>query len=195
MQVERPYIKILVASDSPGNPYRPGDQEKLDNSGLYCETVVRTKKKLLVPNALADEAWKDNPDVKLSMISYLGFPILWPDGSAFGTICVLDSKENRYSPDTEQLMTNFKELIESHIEVITMNQVLGDRNARLTDYLAEIQAFRGMVSICSCCKSIRDEKDNWKPIEELLITHPDAEFTHGLCPSCVQKFWSDTGSS
>jgi light-regulated signal transduction histidine kinase (bacteriophytochrome) len=35
-----------------------------------------------------------NPDIKLGMVSYLGFPINFPDNQPFGTLCVLDNKEN-----------------------------------------------------------------------------------------------------
>ncbi len=73
-------IEVLVASRGEGNPYRPGDREHFAGPGLYCETVIKSGKKLLVPDALADENWKKNPDVKLNMISCLGFPIFLPDG-------------------------------------------------------------------------------------------------------------------
>jgi len=37
---------------------------------------------------LRDENWKNNPDIKLNMVSYLGVPILFPDGNPFRTIPV-----------------------------------------------------------------------------------------------------------
>ncbi len=87
MRISDNDIEVCLSSDSPNNPYHPGDRELLYGSGLYCERVIITKDKLLIPDALSDEHWKDNPDVKLNMISYLGFPILLPDKSPFGTIC------------------------------------------------------------------------------------------------------------
>ena len=69
-------IEVFVSSRSDGNPYRSGDHEHFLGSGLYCETVISTNDKLLNPNALADEKWKNNPDIKHNMISYLGYPIL-----------------------------------------------------------------------------------------------------------------------
>ena len=62
-------IEVFVSSKSEGNPYHPGDREHLWGSGLCCETVLKTQNKLLVPNALADAIWENNPDVKLKMIS------------------------------------------------------------------------------------------------------------------------------
>ena len=113
MKVDHPYIKVFSASASKSNPYKVGQKELL--AGLYCEEVIKRKEKLLVPNALKDKKWHKNPDIKLGMISYLGFPILWPDGEVFGTICVLDSKENRYEKRFEDLILRFKELAESQL--------------------------------------------------------------------------------
>jgi GAF domain-containing protein len=191
MRFTDPKIEVFVSSNSEGNPYHPGDKETLFGSGLYCETVIKTKNKLHIPDALADAKWKNNPDVKLNMISYLGFPIQWPHNEPFGTICVLDNKPNEYSKTTEKLMMQFRGLIESHLEIIYINKILGDKNKRLTDYLMELQALRGLVSICGNCKSIRDDKNNWRPIEEYLIQHPVADFSHGICPKCMKKHYPE----
>ena len=100
MRMEKEYISVFLESNTKDNPYKKGEKAEL-LSGLYCETVVGNKACLLVPNALVDPLWKENPDTHLNMISYLGLPIIWPDGEVFGTICVLDNKENHYN--TEQI--------------------------------------------------------------------------------------------
>src|SRR5437762_9883442 len=93
MRVEPPNIKVFVSSETKGNPYEKNEVACLD-TGLYCETVMKTRQPLLVSDALRDAEWQSNPDIKLGMISYLGVPIVWPDGEVFGTICVLDKKPN-----------------------------------------------------------------------------------------------------
>lgn len=191
MKVRDADIEVLVTSQSKGNPYHPGDRERLQESGLYCETVIRTQDKLFVPDALADDKWKNNPDIKLNMISYLGFPLLLPNKQPFGTICVLDSKRTEYSAAFENLMFNLKKLIETQLEMIYVNAVLGDKSKRLTDYLMELQALRGIVPICANCKSIRDKENQWHPIEHYLVKHPQADFSHGICPECVKKLYPD----
>lgn len=191
MRLADPDIEVFISSKSEDNPYHSGDKEHFENSGLYCETVIKSKSKLLVPDALADEHWKNNPDVKLNMISYLGFPIWTPMKKPFGTICLLDSKRNEYSSGIEQLMLKFRDMIESHLELIYFNQVLGDKNRRLSDYLLEIQALRGLISICSNCQSIKNNEDEWHPVESYLIKHPEADFSHGICPECMEKLYPD----
>jgi len=191
MRTRESAIEVFISSKSEGNPYRAGESEHLNESGLYCETVIKSGERLLVPDALSDERWKNNPDVKRNMISYLGFPIFLPDKKPFGTVCVLDNKRNEYSKVLEQLIVKLKEIIESHLEMIYVNQTLGDKNKRLTDYLMEIQAFRGTVPICSCCKAIKDQQGEWHPIEHYLIKHPEADFSHGICPICIKKLYPD----
>ncbi len=115
MHVRGDDIEVFVSSQSQGNPYKVGDKEKLLDSGLYCERVIATQEKLLVPNALKSDEWKNNPDIHLNMISYLGFPVRLPGGRPFGTICLLDDRENAYGPDVIELMQRMRDLIESHL--------------------------------------------------------------------------------
>ena len=191
MRFEEPYIEVCVASDNTGNPYHIGEKERLDGSGLYCERVIKTQEKLAVLDALSDEVWKDNPDIKRNMISYLGYPLMWPDQKVFGTICVLDSKSDKFTKTADSLIQKFSALIESNLETIYMNQKLGDQNKRLTDYLMELQALRGLVHICANCKSIKDEHDNWLPVEHYLVQHPEVSFSHGLCPKCLHMLYPE----
>ena len=126
-------IHVFVSSSTAGNPYHPGDSEHFWGSGLYCETVVTKNHELLVPNALFDEAWRNNPDLKLNMISYLGYPIRWPDGKPFGTICVLDCKTNSYSEKYKRLVTQFRDIIEIHLEIIYTEAKRREELERLVD--------------------------------------------------------------
>jgi PAS domain S-box-containing protein len=131
MRVEPPYIKVFVSSESKGNPYEPDELAPL-NTGLYCETVMKTRQPLLVPDALGDEAWKSNPDIKLGMISYLGVPVSWPDGEIFGTICILDSKRNEYSELYLKLLMQWREVLQSDLRwLTTLHRGLEEREAKI----------------------------------------------------------------
>ena len=117
MRMEEKYISVFLESNTKDNPYKKGEKAEL-LSGLYCETVVGNKACLIVPNALIDPLWKENPDTHLNMISYLGFPIIWPDGEVFGTICVLDNKENHYSIQHIKLVELLRDSIEKDLQLI-----------------------------------------------------------------------------
>jgi signal transduction histidine kinase len=135
MKVEPPNIKVFVSSESNGNPYEVDELAPL-NTGLYCETVMKTRQSLLVPDALRDEEWKSNPDIKLGMISYLGFPVTWPDGQIFGTICVLDKKENSYSDLYRKFLLQCRDVLQADLRALAR---LSGELARSEAYLEEAQ--------------------------------------------------------
>jgi PAS domain S-box-containing protein len=131
MRVDPPNIKVLVSSESEGNPYEADEVASLD-TGLYCETVMNTRRPLLVADALRDEVWKSNPDIKLGMISYLGVPIAWPDGEIFGTICVLDNKKNEYSKLYLKLLQQWRDVLQDNLRLLaTAHRELGQRETKI----------------------------------------------------------------
>jgi hypothetical protein len=81
------------------------------------------------------------------------------------------------------------------IENARLYQIACDRADRLEKAHHEIHQLRGILSICSSCKKIRDEKGNWQQLEVYISDHSDADFSHGLCPVCAAKFmksWAET---
>ncbi|WP_047047814.1 EAL domain-containing protein [Vibrio mexicanus] len=144
MRIHPKDIEVVSSSLVMPNPYTPGDKESL-GQGLYCETVIDTQSPLLIPNAVKDTYWCNNPDIKLGMISYCGVAINWPNGDAFGTICVLDSKENHYTDTYQRLITSFRDSIESQLtslyqqaELNNLNRELKNRVTTRTQDLVEL---------------------------------------------------------
>ena len=131
MRIEPPNIKVFVSSETQGNPYEQDEVACLD-TGLYCETVMKTRQPLLVPDALGDEQWQANPDIKLGMISYLGVPIVWPDGEVFGTICVLDKNPNEYSELYRKLLQQWRDVLQADLRSLaTLHRELEAREAKI----------------------------------------------------------------
>jgi len=178
-------IEVLRASRSPGNPFEGAERTLLDQEyGLYCETVLRERRRLLVPDARVDSRWEKNPDTEMNMISYLGVPLLFPSGEPFGTICVLDSKENTYDDLVEGCLAQFRALVESHLALLVRNQ-------ELTKALGEIKTLRGFIPICVFCKGIRSEEGYWERLESYLRVHTEADFTHTFCDRCSEKHYPE----
>jgi hypothetical protein len=73
-------------------------------------------------------------------------------------------------------------------EALELNQ---QRTAELEALLAEVRTLRGLLPICSHCKSVRDDEGLWTQIERYVSAHSDASFTHSLCPDCVRKLYPD----
>lgn len=146
MRLNEKSIEVFLRSQTEGNPYEKGEQAKLMH-GFYCETVIGTQEKLLVPDATKDVIWNvNNPDVDINMISYLGFPINWPDGEVFGTICILDNKENHYSNELSSLLQQIKQHLESDLQILLLNMNLGEKNTQLEQLNNTKSRFLSLIS-------------------------------------------------
>lgn len=53
----------------------------------------------------------------------------------------------------------------------------------------------GMLSMCSNCKSIRDEDGQWYQIENFFFEFMGLRVTHGLCQSCIKALYPDFADS
>lgn len=62
---------------------------------------------------------------------------------------------------------------------------------RVTDQLAHslkhVKILRGLLPICAWCRRIRDDRGYWSQVEEYVRANTEAEFTHGICPQCLEK--------
>ncbi len=72
------------------------------------------------------------------------------------------------------------------IRVLGLQQKLADRVAELQDALFNNKQLRGLLPICSYCKRIRDDNQYWQQVEGYIADHSDAQFSHGICPSCYE---------
>ncbi|HEX4505054.1 MAG TPA: ATP-binding protein [Alphaproteobacteria bacterium] len=162
MRIRGDSLEVMISSRTDGNPYHPGESECYAGSGLYCETVIKTRAQLVVPNALLDEDWKDNPDVPRSMISYLGLPILWPDKTPFGTICILDKAGNDHQDVYRRLIQQFRDILEHHLQLLyadserqrafALQQERQETALRLSE--ERLQALRGELGRASRLSSL-----------------------------------------
>jgi len=181
MRFSDPSIDVFVASIGTSNPYSPGETQVLNNSGLYCETVIKTQEALFICDALSDERWQASPTFNREMISYLGYPVLLPNGDIYGTLCVLDRVSKGHSESVRHLLQHFCTLMESHLELLCVNHALAEKNREINRSLTERRELRGFITMCANCKSIKDAQGNWQDIESF---HPEANFSHGICPTC-----------
>lgn len=63
--------------------------------------------------------------------------------------------------------------------------------AELREALAQVKSLRGLLPICANCKKVRNDDGYWQQIEYYLAEHSDAEFSHGLCPECVDTLYPE----
>ena len=87
--------------------------------------------------------------------------------------------------------TKIKNIVQSELGLIYMNQILGEENKTLTDYLAEIKALRGIIPICARCQKVRDDEGYWTKVETYIEERSEAQFSHGLCENCSDELYGD----
>ncbi len=59
----------------------------------------------------------------------------------------------------------------------------------LQDALAKVKTLTGLLPICSSCKKIRDDEGHWNHIENYISARSEADFSHGICPSCAAMLY------
>ncbi|MFO8090519.1 MAG: GAF domain-containing protein [Desulfatiglandaceae bacterium] len=181
-KLEEPNIEVFKVSKNIDNPLHEGLQVEL--ASHYCEEVINKRDRVIVRDARESKRWANAPEIRHSLISYMGYPLLLPNGNIFGTICIHDSKANAYSEDIDELIKSFRKIVESHF-------LLATQATELKNKINEIQLLKGIIPICSYCKNLRNDEGYWVKIEEFLRTHPDTDFSHSLCPECAKKYYPE----
>ena len=55
--------------------------------------------------------------------------------------------------------------------------------------ISEVKTLSGLLPICSHCKKIRDDAGYWQGVEHYIAARSDTQFSHGICPDCMRKFY------
>jgi CHASE3 domain sensor protein len=57
--------------------------------------------------------------------------------------------------------------------------------------LAEVKTLSGLIPICGWCRNVRAYTGYWQSVEQYVRAHTGATFSHGMCPTCAEKWKSD----
>ena len=53
---------------------------------------------------------------------------------------------------------------------------------------SEARHLTALLPLCPECHRIRTQDDTWMQVELYLMKTSDAQFSHGICPECFEKF-------
>ena len=59
---------------------------------------------------------------------------------------------------------------------------------RILGLRKEIEQLEVLLPICSYCKRIRNDKEEWEPLETYIERHFETLLSHGICPDCYTKY-------
>jgi len=79
------------------------------------------------------------------------------------------------------------------VQDITQRKRIEEERERLIRELQQaieqVKTLSGIVPICAHCKRIRDDRGYWEHVEAYVSEHTEAEFSHGICPQCLERFY------
>jgi sigma-B regulation protein RsbU (phosphoserine phosphatase) len=75
--------------------------------------------------------------------------------------------------------------------VIQLEKTLRQKNTELSEALAQVKQLKGLLPICMFCKKIRNDKNYWQKVEDYLTEHTEADFSHSICPECLEKYYPE----
>ncbi|MCX8108614.1 MAG: PAS domain S-box protein, partial [Verrucomicrobiae bacterium] len=85
-------------------------------------------------------------------------------------------------------------VIASGLDITARKQAEAERERLITELrqaMSEIKTLKGFIPICAGCKKIRDDKGFWVQVEAYISSRSEAQFSHGLCPDCMKKYYPD----
>jgi CheY-like chemotaxis protein len=68
--------------------------------------------------------------------------------------------------------------------IVELQMKLSERVQQLEIARDQVKQLQGILPICSYCKKIRNDLNYWQNVETYVSDNSQAEFSHGICPTC-----------
>jgi hypothetical protein len=181
--------------ESGGLPCNVDPELPMPIRGLRSE-AYRDLKTVYHNNFMNSHWVKFMPQGHVSIKNVLFAPLILA-GKAVGLIG-LANKKTDFDENDAQIATEFGELAAIALQNSKSldNRIKAEQEKEkiieeLREAMAWVKKLSGLLPICSSCKKIRDDKGDWNHIESYIREHSEAEFSHSICPTCIEKHYPD----
>lgn len=62
---------------------------------------------------------------------------------------------------------------------------------RILAFTTEIRQLKDLIPICTYCGKIRNDGNYWQLVETYIKEQTGSNFTHSVCPTCVESYLAD----
>ncbi len=83
---------------------------------------------------------------------------------------------------------NWRESFFESIIIAAVGAVIIRHTYRL---LTRVSYLESILPVCASCKKIRVDPEFWEDVKRIIQERGKDEFTHGICPDCIQKYYPE----
>tara|TARA_B110000037_G_scaffold202300_1_gene244356 strand:+ start:2048 stop:2584 length:537 start_codon:yes stop_codon:yes gene_type:complete len=58
---------------------------------------------------------------------------------------------------------------------------------RILSFTSQVKQLESLIPICCYCKKVRNDSDLWEQVEHYVNERTGADFTHSICPCCMDS--------
>lgn len=114
----------------------------------FCAHAIHNENVFIINDALKDERFADNPLVldDPNIRFYAGSPLLHPNGSPLGTLCVIDSKPRELKPRDIELLREIAAIVE--LELMQTHSTAVDEESQLSNKEGFLLLGKHSLEVC-----------------------------------------------
>jgi two-component sensor histidine kinase len=166
LQLQQDNLEILVVSKNSSH-FRVGQKIPLSPEGSYYETTIGNNEPYYVFNAEATSILEGED---LSIKSYIGYPIRWPDGESFGALCILGIEPVEVPEVALHILKDYQRLFEQDLRALLRTRMIATVGEANTSRRKEIShRVKNHFAIISNLLQISAAKPSLGACKQVLI--------------------------
>ena len=162
--------------------------EPAPREGSFGDTIVRSQDldMLLIADASGDPRFANDPMVAepMNVRFVAGVPLCSSAGIRLGALLLFDHQPRSFDAAQRSMLTRFGARI---VDLLELHRAA----AELAHARGHLDSLATLIPICSHCRKVRNEADQWQTLERLVQAKTGSRFTHGICPDCVREHYPD----